>query len=296
MALCDNAGKILREIADSKTVAFDEYDLGRAELFRVTTPDGYALPVRWTLPLQFDRSKKYPVLISVYGGPGAGTVYDRWEGIGNQWLAGEGVIQVAMDHRGSGHFGKKGAALMYRNLGKWEMNDYIEVVKWLLAQGFVDSTKVCITGGSYGGYVACMALTAGAGYFTHGVANFSVTDWRLYDTHYTERYMGMPAGNPEGYRAGSVMTYADRYKGVLRIVHGSLDDNVHMQNSLQLVDRLEDLGKHFEFDIYPDVRHGWGGLEATYLRNETYRFYYRYLLDKPFPAELFSRPGTGRRM
>lgn len=294
MALCDNTGKILREIGDSKSAAFDEYELAKTELFRVKTPDGYALPVVWTLPMPFDPARKYPVLITIYGGPNGGTVFDKWGGIGNQWLAQEGMIQMAIDHRGSGHFGKNGTALMHRCLGKWEMNDYIEVVKWLRKQGFVDSTKVCITGASYGGYVSCLALTAGAGYFTYGVADFSVTDWTLYDTHYTERYMGTPADNPEGYRNGSVLTYADKYKGLLRIVHGSLDDNVHMQNAIQLAGRLEELGKHFELMIYPNERHGSRGSMATHQRSEAIRFYYEHLLDKPFPEQLFSQPVMGR--
>ncbi len=287
MALLTGAGKLLRELGDSKTADFDRYDLGRNESFRVMTPDGYALPVRWTLPVDFDSTVRYPVLISVYGGPDAGTVHDTWEGIRSQWWANEGLIQMSMDHRGSGHFGKEGVALMYRNLGKWEMNDYIEVVKWLRTKPFVDSTRVCITGGSYGGYVTCMALTYGSDYFTHGIASLSVTDWRLYDSHYVERYMDTPSENPEGYKNGSVMTFVNRYKGMLRIDHGTMDDNVHMQNAIQLVSALEDQGKHFELMLYPGSRHGWGGKKAIHLKNENYRFYYRYLLRKPFPEDLF---------
>jgi len=180
-------------------------------------------------------------------------------------------------------------AKMHRQLGKWEMNDYIEVVKWLRAKPFIDSTKICITGSSYGGYVSCLALTYGADYFTHGIGSLSVTDYRLYDSHYTERFMDLPSENPDGYKNTSVMTYADKYKGMLRIVHGAMDDNVHMQNSIQLIDKLEDLGKHFEFLLYPGERHGWGGPKATHLRNETYRFYYRYLLEKEFPEKLFTK-------
>jgi dipeptidyl-peptidase-4 len=233
----------------------------------------------------------------VYGGPNSATVSDGWKGTGSEWLAQEGLIQVSVDHRGSGHFGKEGVALMHRNLGKWEMNDYCESVKWLRAKSFIDSTRICITGGSYGGYVTCLALTEGAGYFTHGVALFPVTDWLLYDTHYVERYMGSPADNPDGYRNASVLTYADRYKGMLRIVHGTMDDNVHMQNSLQLIDRLEELNKHFEFMAYPGERHGWGGKKGIHLRNESYRFYYTYLLRKEFPEKLFENAGMagGRR-
>jgi dipeptidyl-peptidase-4 len=148
-----------------------------------------------------------------------------------------------------------------------------------------------------------MALTYGADYFTYGIAGSSPTDWRLYDTHYTERYMDTPEENPEGYKNSSVMEYADRYKGMLRIVHGTMDDNVHMQNSIQLVSKLEDLGKHFEFAIYPGGSHGWGGAKAVHNRVETARFLYRYLLEKPFPEEEFAklyqastlgRPGGGR--
>jgi len=289
MALCKSGGPVVKELGDSKTEKFAEYELAKAELFRVTTPDGYNLPVQWTLPLNFDPNKKYPVLISIYGGPDAGTVSDSWrpQWLTAQWLAMEGVIQAAIDHRASGHFGKAGVALMHRNLGKWEMNDYIEVVKWLQAKPFVDKTKVCLTGGSYGGYVTCMALTYGADYFTHGIALYSVTDWKLYDTHYTERYMDTPAENPEGYKNGSVMTFANKYKGVLRIVHGTMDDNVHMQNSIQLIDALQNLGKPFEFMLYPGERHGWRGPKATHLRNDAYRFYYKYLLEKEFPESLF---------
>ena len=287
-------GNLVRRMGDSRGSEFDSYELAKTELFTIPTSDGYNLPAIWTLPPRFDPSKKYPVLISVYGGPNSATVSDGWRGTGSEWLAQEGLIQLSVDHRGSGHFGKEGAALMHGNLGKWEMNDYCEAVKWLRAKSFIDSTRICITGGSYGGYVTCLALTEGADYFTHGVALFSVTDWLLYDTHYVERYMGLPGENPEGYRSASVLTYADRYRGVLRIVHGTMDDNVHMQNSLQLVERLEDLDKHFEFMAYPGERHGWAGKKGIHLRNESYRFYYTYLLGKEFPEKLFEKAGMGR--
>ena len=296
-ALYTGEGTLVREMGDSKGSDFDNYELAKSELFTIPTSDGYDLPALWTLPPRFDPSKKYPVLISVYGGPNSATVSEGWRGTGSEWLAQEGLIQLSVDHRGSGHFGKEGVALMHRNLGKWEMNDYCEAVRWLRRKSFVDSTRICITGGSYGGYVTCLALTEGADYFTHGVALFSVTDWLLYDTHYVERYMGSPKENPDGYRKASVLTYADSYKGVLRIVHGTMDDNVHMQNSLQLVDRLEDLNKHFEFMAYPGERHGWGGKKGIQLRNETYRFYYTYLIRKEFPEKLFENAGMqGGRM
>jgi dipeptidyl-peptidase 4 len=293
LALYDGTGKLVRELGDSKTPALEQTLLGKTEMFTIHTPDGYDLPAVWILPPDFDPAKRYPVLISIYGGPNAGMVTDSWKGISQQWMAHEGLIQLAVDHRGSGHFGKEGVGLMYRCLGKWEMNDYGEVVKWLHQQTFVDTTHVGITGGSYGGYVTCLALTRGADLFNYGLALFSVTDWTLYDSHYVERYMDTPAENPDGYRDGSVLTYADKYKGLLRIVHGTIDDNVHMQNSIQLIDKLEDLNKHFEVMIYPGERHGWGGPKALHLRNETLRFEYQYLLNKEFPSALFEGVGLG---
>jgi dipeptidyl-peptidase-4 len=290
-AVYEGNGTRVRVIGDSKSDSFDQYQLGRTELFRIMTADSVPLPAIWTLPPDFDSRKKYPVLISVYGGPGSPTVSDGWKEIANQWLAEEGLIQMSVDHRGSGHFGKTGVALMHWTLGKWEMNDYIEAAKWLRTRPFVDSTRICITGGSYGGYVTCLALTEGADYFTHGLALFSVTDWHLYDTHYVERYMGLPTQNPEGYTSGSVLSYVGKYKGLLCIVHGTMDDNVHMQNSIQLIDTLETLGKHFEMMFYPGERHGWRGPKAIELRNETYRFYYRYLIRKEYPESLFANVG-----
>jgi len=195
-------------------------------------------------------------------------------------MAQNGVITFSIDHRATGHHGKKGVELMHRNLGKWEMNDYIEAVKWLRSQEFIDHEHIGITGGSYGGYMTCMALTYGAEYFTHGIAGSSVTSWRLYDNVYTERYMDTPEQNPEGYKAGSAMTHADKLVGKLRIVHGEMDDNVHMQNSLQLVSKLQDLGKDFEFMIYPNGRHGWGGAKGTHNRDQQNKFWLKHFFGK----------------
>ncbi len=294
MVLCDHDGKIIRELGDSWQKDLDEYELAKTDLITIPTADGYKLPALMTLPPNLDQTKKYPVLISIYGGPNAGTISDGWRlSMQTQGLATEGLIQLAVDHRASGHFGKEGVALMYHNLGKWEMNDYIEAVKWLRTLSYVDANKICITGGSYGGYVTCMALTYGAEYFPYGIANYSVTDWKLYDTHYTERFMDRPEDNPEGYKFGSVMTHVGNYKGLLRIVHGTTDDNVHMQNSLQLIDELQNSGKHFEFMIYPNERHGWGPPKSDHSRMENMRFYYKYLLEKEFPEAVFvKKPKT----
>ncbi len=286
-ALLDNKGNIIRELANSKGSAYDSYNLPKTELSYYKTRDGLELPMTVTLPLNFDPSKKYPVWISIYGGPDAGTVYDRWKSpLGqNYWWAKEGVIQVAIDNRSSGHLGKTGMDFIYRNMGKYEIEDYMDAASLLKSKPYVDGSKIGITGGSFGGYITSMALTYGADVFTHGIANYSVTDWALYDTHYTERFMGTPQNNAEGYRITSPMTYADKLKGSLRIVHGTMDDNVHMQNSIQLIDKLQDLNKNFEFMLYPGERHGWGGKKARHSNQENVRYIYKNLLEKPIPAE-----------
>ena len=288
MTLISTKRKIIKDLGDSKGPEFDNYNLAKTEIIRVKSDDGlYDLPMKVTWPVNMDKSKKYPVLISVYGGPNAGTVMDTW-GIGGnqQWYAKEGLIQVSMDHRASGHFGKEGVANMYHNLGYWEIKDYSTMVKWLIANGSADASKICITGFSYGGYMTCYALTYGSDVFTHGMAGGSVTDWTLYDSHYTERFMGTPANNPEGYKSSNVMTHADKYKGMIQIVHGMIDDNVHMQNSILFISKLQDLKKDFEFMPYSGGRHGWGGTKGLHFQNMKTKFIYKYLLEKEVPKPM----------
>jgi dipeptidyl-peptidase-4 len=173
---------------------------------------------------------------------------------------------------------------MYRNLGYWEMQDYMTMAKWFIANGSADPKKIAITGFSYGGYMSCYALTYGADVFTHAMAGGSVTAWELYDSHYTERFMDTQKENPEGYKSGSVMTHVKNYKGVLQLVHGTMDDNVHMQNSIQLLSALQDNGKEVEFMLYPGGRHGWGGAKGKHFTDLKNKFIYKYLLEKPVPA------------
>ena len=283
MALVNNKGTIIKEMADAKAADFDQYNLAQTELIRVKSDDGlYDLPMKVIWPMNMDPAKKYPVLISIYGGPNAGTCWDGWALNGpQQWYAKEGLIQVVMDHRASGHFGKEGVNYMHRDLGNWELVDYTTMVKWLIANKNADPAKICITGFSYGGYMSTLALTKGAGVFTHGMAGGPVTDWTLYDSHYTERFMDLPAENPAGYKTGNVMNYVDKYKGMLQIVHGEIDDNVHMQNSLQLISKLQDAKKDFEMMVYPGGRHGWGGNKGMHFQNLKTQFIYKYLLEKP---------------
>ncbi|MCH8124799.1 DPP IV N-terminal domain-containing protein [candidate division KSB1 bacterium] len=268
MALHKDNGEFVRELGDSKTPEMDKYALGKIELFRVKIKDGFNLPLKWYLPPDFNPNIKYPVLFSVYGGPNAGSVRNSGPSLSSHYRAQQGIIVLNVDHRGSGHFGKKGVAQMYRNLGKWEMHDWIEIVKWLRKKSFVDPHRIGITGGSYGGYATLLALTTGAEYFTHGVSNSPVTDWKLYDTVYTERYMDRPVDNPEGYKNSSAMTNIENFKGKLLLTHGTIDDNVHMQNSIQFIEAMMKHGKQFELMIYPNERHGFRNPERRSHRSK----------------------------
>ena len=288
LTLVSNNGKIIKDLGDSRAAGFAAYQLAKTELIRVKSDDSlFELPMKVTWPLNMDKNKKYPVLISIYGGPNAGTVWDTWILGGNQqWYAKEGLIQVSMDHRASGHFGKEGVAYMYHNLGYWEMKDYSTMVKWLINNGNADPSKICITGFSYGGYMSAYALTYGADVFTHGMAGGIVSDWSLYDSHYTERFMGTLEDNAEGYKKSAVLTYTDKYKGMLQIVHGIIDDNVHLQNSIQLTSKLQDLKKDFEMMLYSGGRHGWQGNKNLHFQNLKTKFIYKYLLEKEVPQGL----------
>ncbi len=279
-------GDLIKNLGDRKSKIFDEYNLGTTEMISIKTEDGFDLPAMWVLPPDFDDDKKYPVLFAVYGGPGGTDVTNSFSAyLDRFFISQNGIIYFVVDHRGSAYFGKKGKDYLHRNLGKWEINDYTEAVKWLKTKSFVDTTKIGITGGSYGGYVTCMALTLGADYFTHGIAEYSVTDWKLYDNVYTERYMDTPEQNPEGYKFGSALTHADKYKGLLRITHGTLDDNVHMQNTIQLVDKLTTLDKHFELMLYPNERHGVGFPKWKHAQREYVQFWFKNFLGKDFVNE-----------
>lgn len=285
VALLDNKGNLLKELADSRAEDAASYKIGKTEYFTIPSEDGkFDLPIIITYPVDFDETKVYPMVLSIYGGPDAGTVRNTWKGTANQFWAQEGIIQITADHRASGHFGKEGVAWMHRSLGQWEMVDYVTVAKWLKAKPWAAKDRLLITGHSYGGYITCLALTKSSAYFDYGIAGAPVTGWELYDTHYTERWMDRPQDNPDGYKEGSVLTYVDGYKGGLRIMHGDLDDNVHLQNTMQLVDALTDRSAPFELMIYPGSRHGFARSKSAYDFGERVRFYYQYLLNKPVPA------------
>jgi dipeptidyl-peptidase-4 len=290
MAIVDNKGKKVHDLGTMAAPGLANYALAKTELIRIKSADGkYDLPCLITWPTNYDANKKYPMLVNVYGGPDATQVMDGWNwNAQRQWYAQEGLLQVTFDNRASGHFGKAGINEIHRQLGIPEIEDFKTMAKYFTEKGIADPTKVCMTGFSYGGYMTCMALTYAADVFTHGMAGGSVTDWHLYDSHYTERYMDLPSENEEGYKKTSVMPYVDRYKGMLQIVHGTMDDNVHMQNSMQLIGALQDKGKDFELMFYPNGRHGWGFLPArnNHFTNLKTKFIYKYLLEKEVPKEI----------
>ena len=286
MALINAQKKTVEVLGTATPANFDASKLAKTELIRIKSADGlFELPALVTWPKNMDPNKKYPLLVSIYGGPNAGTVMDSWSSNPTKeaW-AQEGLIQVAFDHRASGHFGKEGVNYMYRDLGHWEMEDYMTMAKWFIANGQADPTKIAMTGFSYGGYMSSYALTYGSSVFTHAMAGGSVTAWELYDSHYTERFMDTPAENPEGYKSSNVMTHLKNFKGVLQLVHGTMDDNVHMQNSIQLLSALQDQGKPVEFMLYPGGRHGWGGAKGKHFTDLKNQFIYKHLLEKAMPA------------
>ena len=286
IGVVDVKTKLIDVLGVAVDSSFKPASYAKTELIRIKSADGlYELPALVTWPKNMDPNKKYPMLVSIYGGPNAGTVMDTWSNpAGKENFAKEGLIQVAFDHRASGHFGKEGVNYMYRNLGYWEMQDYMTMAKWFIANGSADPKRIAITGFSYGGYMSCYALTYGGSVFTHAMAGGSVTSWDLYDSHYTERFMDTQKENPEGYKSSNVMTYIKDFKGVLQLVHGTSDDNVHMQNSIQLLSALEDNNKDVEFTLYPGGRHGWGGAKGKHFTELKNKFIYQHLLEKPYVA------------
>ncbi|MEL6191012.1 MAG: S9 family peptidase [Bacteroidota bacterium] len=279
MVLMNQRGETIKILGDQATEEMNKYAWGNAETFTIPSGDGLKLPAFWILPPDFDINKKYPIIFDIYAGPDRKKVTNSFKTLRQHFYAQRGIIIFAIDHRGSGHFGKEGVAKMHRNLGKWEMHDLMAGAKWLKEQPFIDESKIGITGGSYGGYTTLMALTYGADYFTHGVSRAPVSDWKLYDAVYTERYMDTPEENPEGYLRGSSLTYMEKLKGKLYLSHGTIDDNVHMQNSIQVVDELTDLDKDFEFMAYPDQRHAYKGAKRTHFYKSALRFWFREFLS-----------------
>ncbi len=251
-------GKLLRVISEPNTKNLEPFEFSKPEFLQIKTKDGFALEAMMIRPPKFDPSRKYPVFMPVYGGPLMPTIRNAWGArtyLWHQFLAQNGILVLAVDSRSASGKGAQSAWPAYRNLGEVELRDLEEVVGWLKTQSYADANRIAISGWSYGGYLTCYALTHSKS-FKLGLAGAPVTDWRLYDSIYTERYMGLPNKNKEGYDRSSVLQAAANLHGKLLLLHGLIDDNVHVQNSVQLVFELQKAGKQFDLMFYPDSRHG----------------------------------------
>lgn len=237
------------------------------EFFQLPLPNGTRLDAMRFLPPNFDASRKYPVLMYVYGGPASPTVSDAWGGSRGLWhqsLAAQGYVVVSVDNRGAAWRGRDFRKVTQLRLGQIESDDQIDAAKWLRAQPWVDAARVGIWGWSYGGFMTAMTASRGGDLFRAAIAVAPVTDWSLYDTIYTERFMWTPQGNPEGYKKGAPLNYVDGLTARLLLVHGTGDDNVHPQNTTQLADRLEAAGKPFYMLLYPNRTHSISGGNSSY--------------------------------
>jgi dipeptidyl-peptidase 4 len=240
--------------------ATEELDILPTEIVKVTASDGALLYARLIKPAGFSPGKKYPAIVMIYGGPGSQTVQNTWGGASwDQALAARGFVIWQLDNRGSVGRGHRWQTPLFHNLGAKELEDQKEGVRYLESLGFVDPGRLGIYGWSYGGYMTLYALCNAPSLFRAGIAGAPVTDWRNYDTIYTERYMGLPQDNPDGYRRSSVVAKAADLTAKLLIVHNFGDDNVHFQNTLQMTDALERAGKQFELMVYPQKAHGVTG-------------------------------------
>ncbi len=289
-------------VADMQGPDYEASKYALGELVHMTTKDGFTLPAMIVYPKNFDASKKYPVHVDIYGGPDTPLVRDRWSmpSDANQWYSKNDIIQITIDPRAGGHNGRKGLDMIYRQLGVYELQDFCEWAEWLQAKPYVIDEKIGIEGFSFGGFMTTMALFNASDKFHYGIAGGGVYDWELYDSHYTERYMDTPQANPEGYKVGRAINYVKNYpaeygvspcagcelKGMceggvepvmLKLTHGTGDDNVHHQNTLQLISELQRYEKIFDFMIYPDGMHGYVGYQGRHFQNANQAFWLKYL-------------------
>ncbi len=260
VALYDIGGQRLRTLDTNPVYVIEEYVWGEDTQFQIETEDGFLLEASLVKPANFDPTRKYPVWITTYAGPYAPTIRDNWGG-GRTWdqmLANEGIVVMRVDPRPASGKGPNSAWTAFRQLGVQETKDLVEAVEWLEEQAWADTSRVGLSGHSYGGYITAYAMTH-TDKFSAGISGAPVTDWRDYDSIYTERYMGTPQENPQGYDRGSAVVAARNLHGELLLLHGAMDDNVHPQNTIRFAKALQDAGKPFQMMIYPGARHGLGG-------------------------------------
>jgi len=262
--------------ADRRVV--DGFDLLPVELVNFKDANGTLFYARLIRPAGFDPQKKYPAIVQVYGGPGAQGIRNSWSGVDlDQVYAHQGFVVWQMDNRGSTGRGHAFETPIYHNLGPIELADQIAGVEYLVSLGFVDRARIGIYGWSYGGFMTLNALLNAPDVFRSGIAGAPVTDWRNYDTIYTERYMGLPKDNRDGYKNTALPQRAKNLKGKLMIAHNLEDDNVLFQNSLQMIDSLEQAGKQFELGLYTQKTHGVGGAADRQLNAARLDFFERNL-------------------
>lgn len=283
--------KAARKISDLLDEGLDISALSLPKAISLTTSDGLVLPGWIMYPKDFDESKKYPVHVDIYGGPDNPMVRDSWKKP-DQWWAENGIIEVTVDCRAAGHNGRKGLDAIYRRLGVYEIRDFVEWGRYLQSLPYVDAEKIGVEGFSFGGTMTALLVMNHSDVFHYGIAGGGVYDWSLYDTHYTERFMETPSTNPEGFANTRAISQVGNYpvtypenpedaKAVapvmLMLTHGTGDDNVHFQSTLQMIDALQRAGKHFELMVYPDALHGYRGEQARHDRSAHHAFWLKYL-------------------
>lgn len=259
----DISGKQIRTLEDNAALRnkIGQFTLPVKEFFTFKTPEGIELNGYMIKPLDFEASKKYPVLITQYSGPNSQQVTDSWgRGPGwNEFLASKGLLVVCVDPRGTGCRGENFRKSTYLQMGKYESDDMIETAKYLGSLPYVNKSKISIFGWSYGGFMTCLTLAKAGTLFYSGIAVAPVTNWRFYDSVYTERYMRMPKENPDGYDENSPIKLASGIKGKLLIIHGLADDNVHAQNTFEFTEKMVQQGVPFDMAIYTNRDHGISG-------------------------------------
>ncbi|GAB3929025.1 S9 family peptidase [Larkinella terrae] len=280
--LRDTKGAKIKTLESNAAVSqfLSSYAYVPKELSGFTTSDGQKIDISIIKPLNFDPTKKYPAVLDIYGGPGAQSVYNEFSTTGwHQYLAQQGYVIVSVNNRGSGGYGYRFEKVVYEKLGQFESLDFVETAKHLATLPWIDAGRIAIRGHSYGGYMSSYTMLAHPGIFKVSIVGAPVTDWRLYDSIYTERYMGLLPENEALYQKSAVSPNAKNLKGKMFIAHSTMDENVHVRNTMQLMNALEDAGKDADLRIYPPGAHGvaYSGTSSLLLYQQYTDYLERYL-------------------